>query len=205
MASASDNFNRADSGTLGANWTDTEAGMSIVTNTARAAGGGSNHNAAYYNATTFTGDHYSEAVITLVSGNIGGVTVRHQAGGDYYVLVCRPGLDETLLQKYVAGVRTTLKAYGVAAVSGRTQRLHVSGTTLKWFENGVQIGTDHTDASLSGGQPGVYGRSDSVVALDDWAAADIGGVSIDLVLPVYQRSGQSRTAVIASGFSPPNK
>lgn len=178
MASASDNFNRANAGTLGANWTAITDGMQVVSNTARPNGTGAatNHQISWYNATAFTGDHYSEVLIDSSLGNIGGVVVRAQAGGSSYALLCRPGLNTTLIGIFDnVGGFTTLQDMGTAAVTGRTQRLWISGSTLRWYEDGVQIGSDVTDGTITGGQPGVFGRNDNVLILDDWAAADIGG------------------------------
>lgn len=178
MASASDSFTRSDAGTLGANWTAITAGMQIVSNRAVPNGTGAvtQHQISWYNATSFASDHYSEVVVDSSIGNIGGAVVRAQAGGSSYGLFCRPGLGTTLIGIFNnVGSFTTLQDMGVAAIDGRTQRLWIQGSTLRWYENGTQIGPDVTDSTLTGGQPGIFGRFDNVLRLDDWAAADIAG------------------------------
>jgi hypothetical protein len=173
MSSASDDFNRADSSNLGStNWIDGVAGMSIVGNVARAAGG-SQWPSAYW-ASTFSGDHYSEVKVSDVAGNFGGPLVRHStSAATYYFLQVAPSLDNSKLIKVQAGGRTELINYGDTPVSGATYRLEANGSRLRSYRDGVQLGTDVTDTSITGGQPGISGRNDIPADLNDWAAADV--------------------------------
>src|SRR4051812_9164754 len=63
---ATDDFNRADAGTLGANWTNVAVGSysngyKIVSNKAQPINGGGGQ-LTYRSAETFSEDHYSEGV-----------------------------------------------------------------------------------------------------------------------------------------------
>jgi hypothetical protein len=167
-----DNFNRSDSGTLGANWTDTASGYAIVSNTAQTPGGDC---FTYYSASSWNAAHTSQ--VTYVGGGAvtnGGPTVRHQAGGNCYVLYLRESSFVRLY--YYDGSFNLLQDYGIGPTTTRTYKLEVSGTTLKAYENGVQIGTDESHGSLSNGGPGLYGGG---LVFDDWeGTGEAGGVPI---------------------------
>lgn len=163
-----DDFNRANAGTLGANWTDTVPGMGIVNNRAR-ANGATSYNFSYYSGSAWDGNHTSQVTLSAVIGNMAGPTVRQQAGSDTcYMLFCFPYLNTVQLYKNIAGTKTMLVDYGVGSADGDVMKLEVSGTTLKAYKNTVQIGTDYTDSEISGGFPGIFGRTDSQCDMDDW-------------------------------------
>ncbi len=164
MASATDDFNRADNpATLGANWTAASGTWGIFSNEAYCP---SSPGVVYYSGVAFTGDHSSQAVAGAFYGvpNIW-PAVRVQASGDAYVN------DATTLYKRIGGVNTLLLNHGTTFTTGDILKLEANGTTLTVYKNGVSVGSV-TDATLSGGAPGMY-ASTSIVTLNDWAGADL--------------------------------
>ena len=180
MTTATDNFNRADTGTLGANWTkQTTWEFQIISNQA-ASNGGFNPVSEYWNAGTFSGDHSSEAAISgMVSGNTYvGVAVRCSTSAETYYALKTDGASgitggggHTRIVKVVAGAETALLDIDCPFADGDVIKLAIAGTTLTAYKNGASVGTT-TDSSLSGGKPGlfVYGNAARV---DNWTGADI--------------------------------
>lgn len=177
---ATDNFNRADAANLGANWTATANNMQIVSNTARVLTDGV-PNFVYYSGAAFNGDHSSQAVYTDDGEGTMSLTVRCQSNGDLYAFYIHSlsGNRRKAIYKYISGSFTQLgdDLDAAAATSGHTFRFEVQGTTLRAYDNGVQIGTDRTDSALSGGAPGIGGEQTGD-NWDDWEGVDLGGSAI---------------------------
>jgi hypothetical protein len=171
MASEFDDFNRADSGTLGANWTNTANGMVIFSNQA-AASVNLTENLTYRSNVAFSGDHYSEA--TFTGSGHSQLTVRHQAGGDLYLLSIHATNGSIRIYKYISGGYTELANLSTTPTSGHVYKFQAVGTTLSAYDNGVQMGSNLTDATLSGGAPGL-GSELVGDRWDDWTGADVGG------------------------------
>jgi len=168
---ATDNFNRADAGTLGANWTDQLNGYSIHVNAAEPETGSAD-NAAYWSADSFGADHYSQIKLTTIQD--GGPTVRIAGVGagtvDGYLLSCQAAA--TTIQRLDNDTGTILQS-GLAVFSnGDTAKLQIVGTTLKAYKNGAQIGSDQADATYASGSAGMYNYSSSAV-FDDFEADNI--------------------------------
>ena len=118
---ASDDFNRANSSTLGADWTATSSGMSISANKAMpAAGGGSDHKFSYYSGSSWNPTHSSQAVFYGALGADMTLTVRHQTNGDLYFLDVNSGSQHLKIFKSVGGAMTQLRVFGLSPVSGHT-------------------------------------------------------------------------------------
>lgn len=185
-----DDFNRADVGTLAGNWTTgggTEGAMAIVGNAATT----SNINAdcgSNYTAITLPNDQYSKAklYVTGVSGpgDWGpGLKVRGStAARTQYRLSCNHAATNNItLAKFIAEAYTVLTGWPVtlAWTDGDTWELRVIGTTLRVFRNGVQVGSDVTDASITAGSPGItYSSLASTASIDDWE----GGAALPVTL-----------------------
>jgi hypothetical protein len=177
-STTTDEFNRANSSTLGANWTATSSGMSISGNKAVPAGAsGIDHKFAYYSGASWNATHSSQAVFYGAMGADMTLTVRHQSNGDLYMLDVNSGSQHTRIYKYVDGTFTQLRDFNVSPTSGHTYKFEVSGTTLRAYDDGVQIGTDLTDTTLSGGAPGIGGRAYAPGEWDDWVGGGAGGTS----------------------------
>jgi hypothetical protein len=182
VATASDDFNRANAATLGANWTQAKgdsARHGILGNQADANGAADCGD--YYSATAFGGDQFSQATVVAVASLLQAVTVRgitsgvnrdrYNGGHDFN----DTGNKRHRIYKYVGGVWTSLGAHASEDLTaGHVARLEAVGTGLDLKINGVsKVAT--TDASLASGQPGLYsvhGVAD-VAMWDDWSGGDL--------------------------------
>lgn len=161
---ATDNFNRADSGTLGANWTAAAGNWQIVSNKAQVVSGV--ETISYWSGFTFDDDQYCEADFTLSAGELGPM-VRVDSGTSGY-LVDWHGAAGGTLQFYKRTGTATFSSLAVAATGVGTSgtkrlRLEVSGTTLSLYENGVFVAST-TDATHTAGAPGMWGFHPSGLA-----------------------------------------
>lgn len=192
MATETDDFNRADHGNLGVNWTAIDAGWSISGNKALSAT--SLESVATWDAavTNFTDNQSSEATVGGIGANeYVGVLVRGQASsgpGTFYVYFSDS--VSAYIQKYVNGTAAGLQSGLAAAVNGDVLKISVEGTTLRAYKNGSQQGTDEdiSASPITGGQPGLYAYSTLQTATtDNWTGADItagggGGTTNNLLL-----------------------
>lgn len=165
---ATDDFNRADALDLGANWTnstsyDAGAKIRIVSNTASVSGSARGPS-AYWNADSFTADHYSQCVLGTAPDV--GPAVRIATNQSYVI----SGSNHTLSKVTNGTSFSTLQTLPSMAV-GDTIKLTVEGSTLKVYKNGSQTGTNQTDATFSTGNPGLWGWTG---AMDDWEGGNMG-------------------------------
>jgi len=151
-----DDFNRADSGTLGANWIVASSGqMSIVSNRAR----GGTACVAFWNA-NFSNDQYCEGDFTMDGTEVGPmVRVGVDGWASGYLVDWHAGSGGTFQWfKRIPG--TTFTSLGVIATGVGTSgtkrlRLEVSGSTLSFYDNGILLGTT-TDTTHTSGSPGIW-------------------------------------------------
>jgi hypothetical protein len=172
---ASDNFNRAN-GSLGADWTDMTVGGLAISNDA-VVGTGTGNSGDLYRGATFGSDQFSQIEVTstrISGGQWVGPEVRAQNGGQrLYVGIysANDGKPELELFKLIDGSWTQLgSAYASGPLAaGTTLRLSVTGSTLSFSKNGV-VELRATDASLTGGAPGImaYGTPSAT----DWVGGD---------------------------------
>ncbi len=167
-----DTFIRANSTSLGANWTNVALTMDIISNQCASDASSSNENLSYYSGAGWTGgnDHYSEVILnTVQSAHDGGPTCRTSgtsaANANCYIFVINdddaaktlPNTFSIALYKQVTGSFTQIgsSVTGVSIAVNDLIRLEVQGTALRGFVNGVQK-ISGTDSSLSTGNPGLY-------------------------------------------------
>lgn len=185
MASYSDDFDRANSATMGLSWVDDSGDFEIFSNGVRQQTSGGAYRKARWNQNFDTGDYYSQADITIrdTTGNGFGVFIRGTIGATVtmYGYVFFQG-DVSYILEITAGVDASLATGGSVGAAGTTYtaaRLTGNGTGLTGTRNGVaDIST--SDGTLTGGQAGLvtYGISANAVCHDNWSAAD-------LVQPVF--------------------
>lgn len=181
-----DNFNRANAGTLGANWTVQTTNSPVLSSNeaVRNTAGGNQY--AFWNAHTPAANQFSQAVVRSVASSSRNVRVTCRAGGltdstyDHYHINTdgASGEGHTQLNKVVDGSVTMLVAYATTTTAGDVIRIECSGTsptTIKFLKNGMQIGSDYVDSSspLTSGQYGI-GFFGSGATLDDWQGGDLG-------------------------------
>jgi hypothetical protein len=209
---ATDDFNRSDSGTLGANWTDQVAGIGIVSNEANGSGGPVDDMMSFYNAVSPADDQASICTISLISltnSRYVGVTVRASDAGssrNSYWLLATP--IETYLFKVIAGSNTLLQTLG--AVPGNKIRLEIIGDTLRAFSDYgsgfVQIGSDQASGGeLTSGYCGITisqfpSTGDSGI-VDDWEGEEDAGGGGGSNQPMMRRWGGRSAPVPGIGQS----
>jgi hypothetical protein len=185
--SVSDDFTRANSGTLGSNWTAIQGFSSceVFGNAARGASAGTVLGGNYWSADTFASNHYSRVLMNSSTR----VAVRIQADGSRYEAEFEPyddgeggGYDRyNIVEVDAAEGRTTLNytEWGFNASPWSTSgevywRLEASGTGLT-LKGATTVGGTYTarvtttDATLSGGAPGFS----TINSADEWAGGDL--------------------------------
>ena len=181
----SDDFNRANSTGLGANWTSSVGGgFDVVSNHASSAITGGNDNAAVYSGAGWTGgnDQYSEAqIITKPSGQDAGVICRGATGAETFYLydvnfddaaVALGSSMTNRMYKTVGGSFTQLGSNSVETVSsGDVLRVEANGTSITAKRGGVTKIGPITDSAIASGKPGLFGFGPGNV-FDNWAAGD---------------------------------
>lgn len=176
MASASDNFNRAN-GAIGANWTQVSGAWTVATNAANQTTTGGQYRTAVYTATPPATNDYTVSANVRNNDNAVGVGVVARASSSAvtcYLLVGFAG-DSFYLVRLAAGVENVL-----ATMSGMTSgvtylvELEVNGTTVRGRIDGGAW-TSVTDSNLASGGWGLgsYGAiTGGSRWIDDFGAAD---------------------------------
>ena len=201
---ATDNFNRA---SIGANWTDQDGGIIIDTTSTKATGSvilGAFGNAAFWNADAFPANQYCQCVLHEgIAGSInGGPTTRASGTGSGTQFYLAAFTDSTAkLYLYQSGAFTVLQDLASSASIGGLDliRLESNGTTHKVFKNGVQVGTDQTDATLASGAAGIYHYLSAVdrSMSDDFEAGALGGGAAGKPDYYYRQQRQFRAQLVA--------
>lgn len=183
-----DDFNRADSDDLGADWTEVAGNWAIDTNRLRENANQGGDNRVRNENDLASDDHYAEAVVDSITTNKRrGVACRFAAAAQtFYSFNSRPsstGARE--LQKWVNGVETTLATDSTTDAVPFTIRLEVDGSSLDGKIGGTSVVTD-TDTDITGNtrcgcvtQNGGSGpNEDEASFFDDFEAGDLAaGVS----------------------------
>lgn len=166
---AADNFNRANSGTLGANWTKLSgfSDLTIVSNQCKASAGTSCVD-AYTGSGAVAVDQYAQCI--MMPANDGGPTVRSNTTSTFYLLDYESNAFN--VYKCISGSFTELNSVAVTPNNGDTLYIEVQGTTIITKQNGTTR-NNFTDSAINGTSvggpyPGLYAFSDSII-LDDFA------------------------------------
>jgi hypothetical protein len=162
-----DNFNRANSGTLGASWTDVVAGWSVASNQAVPA---SASNASVWNGGPPPADCYAEVkVVTLPTGSDeAGILLRVNTGtlNGYGVGHNAPS-GNTRILRLDAGASTVIATLSSAVAAGDTLRLEVRGTSFRALVNGV-VRASVTDATYNVSQVSGMSSTGTTAVFDDF-------------------------------------
>jgi hypothetical protein len=176
MPTVTDNFNRAD-GALGANYTTIIGTLGIESN--EAASQQAADNVAAYTGASFANDHYAQCKVSG-GGQNGGPAVRISGTGasaTYYGLFCRAGNTAILYKVNGSASYTNIGTFSTYAATD-VAKLHVVGTTLTVYKNGVQDGSPVVDSDFASGAPGICMYDDPAAGnrCDDFEASDgLGG------------------------------
>jgi predicted GH43/DUF377 family glycosyl hydrolase len=212
-----DTFTRANSGTLGSNWTTisgaTDTGTLGITSNAATPTANSVRAAALWNANAFTNDQWAEVLATPSGGvNTGnnafyGVCLRAASNDTFYGLQMNFGTTASGLNifKVVSGTFTSLTvATWATGTNPYLMRGEVTGTTINMYLNGV-LALTATDSSIASGSAGVwaFNIAASHIALTNWRGGDIvwtrQGTVMNFNAPGTSGTGTQEPTVIYEG------
>ena len=221
MVTVSDNFNRADAGTLGASWTALVGGWAIVSNQAECNDddGGTGYYARY-DTDVGSSDMYAEVVTNSTQANASsntGPAVRMRAAANTSYQFPTNLNDSCSFWRINAGAETQIGTFTTPIAAGDTIRLEAVGRTFRFKVNGVIVNLLQDTNITDGQRGGMNGynnvgtdvvRTDNFVAgpmtdlawpfLVDWSAqtARSTGASMTPTLPVTPAAGD---LVLAEG------
>lgn len=176
---ATDNFTRANSGSLGANWTEQIHGLQISSNHATPVVS-LTYQFVFWNADVFNNDQYSELTISNFDGSAGqdGPTVRASGtagSAQNYFMLCDLPNGRTQFYYYHGGTFTQIGTNITTAwANGDIAHLEVSGTTFTLKRNGTTIGTE-TDSNIGSGSAGFELRNPTNDTASLWTGGNVGG------------------------------
>ena len=139
----------------------------------------------FYSGVAWTTNQYSQCAVNVVGTTLGsgfGVLVRANTvspNETFYRVVVSHNATMIDVAKIVAGSYSSLATRTGTWVDNDVLRVECTGTsttTIKVFQNGVQLGADITDASspLQAGSPGIcYSSTASAGFVDAWSAGSI--------------------------------
>lgn len=194
---ATDTFQRADSGTLGANWTDIEVGLGIVTNECATNNNAGGHAAKYTGVSLPTLDQWAEMTIGSVAESTtdeGGGPLICIAGATTYLLL-QGNLVETRIYTNTAGAFLQQGIDGPAVGVGDVLYIERQGTTIVARKNGVAICGTPITLSVADGIAGIRLSRAAVVPTaalfraGDFTAADLGAL---VETPLKKRTWKPR-------------
>lgn len=171
MTSFSDDFNRADSSNLGANWVEVSGDWSIVSNqlSPGSAGGTILLRAATAMATN---NNYAQATIAATTAASHGVWCRGNSNLTSGYLWRNDGTSWDLFS-VVGGSFTNIGTFAGAAAPGDVAKVQADGSTIKGFVNGVER-VSVTDANVTTGTSvGIRSESSGSIRFDDFTGADV--------------------------------
>lgn len=178
MATYSDDFNRADSTSMGGSWVEDSGNWEVNTNAAEQGTAGGSYRKLRWNAAFDTGDYYSQADLTMRGGNGMGLFIRGATSATvtYYGYILFQS-DFSYIVEITAGAEDILATGSAAGGAGTTYtacRISATGSAITCTRNGA-ADVSTTDATLTGGHAGLmsYGASGGTFAWDNWIAADL--------------------------------
>lgn len=171
MATFTDDFNRANSTDLGANWVEVSGDWSIVSNqlSPGSAGGTIILRAA---GAMDTSDHSAQATIAATTAASHGVWARGNSNISQGYLWRNDGTSWNLFS-VVGGSFTSIGSYAAAAAPGDVAKIQCVGSTIKGFVNGVERVSVVNSAVTTGTSVGIRSESSGSIKFDDFAAADV--------------------------------
>lgn len=181
--SVSDNFTRANSGTLGANWSAAlglAAGFGISSNSAIETNAGVGPDAAVWTANTFGPTQFSRATIRNPGSAFDEQVMVNAlvASSNTYVCGLRTAVDAThyMMGKIITGAFTQLGSTSSVTVTDGdvVEMQHGAANAISCKANGVVVVGPVTDAALSAGSPGIRGNAGSnIIMWNLWFGGDI--------------------------------
>ncbi|MFI5985057.1 hypothetical protein ACIBEA_29850 [Streptomyces sp. NPDC051555] len=190
MAAFTDDFNRADSSTLGAGWVEVSGDWSIVSNqlSPGAAGGTIILRAA---GAMSSDDNFAQFTIAATAAASQGIWCRGNSNISSGYLWRNNGTSWDLFS-VVGGSFTVIGSYAAAAASGDVAKIQAVGSTIKGYVGGVQR-VSVTDTSVTTGTSvGIRSESAAALKFDDFSAGDV-TAGATLAIPAATETTQALT------------
>ena len=198
MATRSDTFDRANSTSLGADWTEDSGDWEIVSNNVSQATTGNSYRKLRWTGAAMDSSDYSVEVIARSSASNYGIGPAARCAGSsavtYYAYLMFGG-DAAYLGEITAGGENILDTgSAITANTNYTLRLEVEGSAIRGYLNGV-LDVSATDASLSSGAPGIaaYGGGTSVAYITTWTASDLAAAAAANMPAAFGRELHARS------------
>jgi hypothetical protein len=171
VASFSDDFSRADSSDLGADWVEVSGDWSIVSGqlSPGAAGGTIILRAAGAMASD---DNFAQVTIAATAPASQGVWCRGNSNISSGYLWRNDGASWDLFS-VVGGSFTLIGSYAAAAAPGDVARVQAVGSTIKAFVNGVERVSLANTHVTTGVNVGIRSESAGALRFDDFTAGDV--------------------------------
>lgn len=177
---AGDTFNRANSGTLGANWTTISGWypLAIVSDTAQMSTTANDNNTCYTALPSWPNNQWSASVLSALTGadsNCSTIVRASKTANTFYWASWTGPLGSSatvVIAKNIADSFTALtSATTITLTAGDTVMLGVVGTNLYALHNGAVIQTV-SDSSITSGFPGLgvasNGQATTASAFINW-------------------------------------
>ena len=189
--SVSDDMNRPDNASLGANWTNIRNAPRITSNAVRGNTGGA-YSLAYWSANTFNNDQSASITLPASWAEAGPIVRFTGADSGYTAMAHASNLRR--IYRVDSGSYNLLANYDGTLASSDTIKLDVSGTTLDYRRNGSSLGTT-TDATYSSGSAGLYVFGDTtVIGCDNWTGTgEVAAVTVRPFAPRVTRQAVNRS------------
>jgi hypothetical protein len=171
MATFTDDFNRADSSNLGANWVEVSGDWSIISNQLSSGNAGGTIILRAAGAMS-TNDHSAQVTIASTAAVSHGVWCRGNSNISQGYLWRNDGTSWNLFS-VVGASFVSIGSFAGAAVAGDVPKIQAVGTTIKGFVNGIQR-VSVTDTNVATGTSvGIRAESTNALRFDDFTAADV--------------------------------
>jgi hypothetical protein len=160
-------------GALSGSWTLQKNSVTCATNEGKGGTAGDD-NFALWTADTFNNDQYSQVAVGSTYGtDYIELPVRGSGTNNDYLLYWN-STGHITISKYVSGTQTDLQDTLGSGATGDVIKIECTGTSIKAYKNGTQIGTTVTDSSLTSGSAGcgAYGTGSR---FDNWEGGNVGG------------------------------
>ena len=183
MTTRTDTFDRADSSSLGADWTEDSGDWAIVSNNVRQNTTGNSYRKLRWSGAAMDSADYSVEVVARSGGLSNGIGPAARCAASstvtYYAYIIFGG-DAAYLVEITGGSESVLATgSSVSANTNYTLRLEVEGSTIRCYLNG-SLDIETTDASLTSGPPGfaAYGGNNANTYATTWTATDLASGTI---------------------------
>ncbi|MFI6304277.1 hypothetical protein ACIBCH_20595 [Amycolatopsis thailandensis] len=198
MASFTDDFNRADSSDLGANWVEVSGDWAIVSNQLSAGNTGGTVILRAAGAMA-SNDNYAQTTIAATTAASHGIWCRGNSNITSGYLWRNDGSSWNLFS-VVGGSFSVIGTYAAAAAPGDVAKVQAVGSTIKAFVNGVERVSVTDTGVTTGTSVGYRTESTNAIRFDDFSAADVtSGTSA----PAGNATGTGAANTAAAKISPP--